>query len=81
MENKSCLNENKMSVFALIDFFDKEIEATNELKTQLQSLKTSIVELQIREGNFLLLQRALEHIERLLTLISVTEQLRETTEV
>ena len=70
-----------MSVFALIDFFDKEIEATNELKTQLQSLKTSIVELQLREGNFLLLQRALEHIERLLTLISVTEQLRETTEV
>ena len=44
-----------MSVSALIDFFDKEIEATNELKLQLQNLQASIIEIQLHEGHFILL--------------------------
>ena len=38
-----------MSVSALIDFFDKEIEATNELKLQLQNLQASIIEIQLND--------------------------------
>ena len=66
-----------MSVSALIDFFDKEIEATNELKLQLQNLQASIIEIQLNEGHFILLSKAIDHINRLLTLIRVTEELRD----
>lgn len=61
----------------LIDFFDQETDATNELKRNLRNLRDSIIYIQLNEGDFVLLTRAREHIQRLLNLISAVEQLRD----
>ena len=66
-----------MSLFYLIDFFDQEVEPTNELKTQLEHLRDSIWLIQVTEGPFVMFTRALELINRILNLISVTESMRD----
>ena len=65
-----------MSVSNLIDFFDQEIEATNELRSHLELLRNAMCSIQVNDGPFVLFTRALEHVDKLLELISATEQLR-----
>ena len=68
---------NEMSTSNLIDFFEQEIEATTELKNNLESLLQSLLLIDQRYGRFALNSRAIFLTKRIINLITATENIRQ----
>ncbi len=66
-----------MSVSLLIDFFETEIEATNEFKRSLEALLDSCRDVDTRGGPFVFTTIIILKLKRILNLIKATEELRD----
>ncbi len=66
-----------MSLFNLIDIFENEVEITNEFKSHLVALHSTLLQIERTQGRSAIIRETVSKLSALINLISATEEIRD----
>ena len=66
-----------MSLFNLIDIFENEVEITNDFKSHLVALHSTLLQMERTQGRSAIIRETVSKLSALINLISSTEEIRE----
>jgi hypothetical protein len=66
-----------MSLFNLIVIFENEVEITNDFKSHLEALHSTLFQIERTQGRSAIIREAVSKLGALINLISATEEIRD----
>ncbi len=66
-----------MSLFNLIDIFENEVEITNDFKSHLVALHSTLLHIERTQGRSAIIRKTVLKLSALINLISATEEIRD----
>jgi hypothetical protein len=66
-----------MSLFNLIDIFENEVEITNDFKSHLVALHSTLLHIERTQGRSAIIRETVSKLSALINLISATEEIRD----
>ena len=70
-------NQFIMSLFNLIDIFENEVEITNDFKSHLVALHSTLLQMERTQGRSAIIRETVSKLGALINLISSTEEIRD----
>jgi hypothetical protein len=66
-----------MSLFNLIDIFENEVKITNDFKSHLVALHSTLLQMERTQGRSAIIRETVSKLGALINLISATEEIRD----
>ena len=66
-----------MSLFNLIDIFENEVKITNDFKSHLVALHSTLLQIERTQGRSAIITKTVSKLGALINLISSTEEIRD----